>query len=94
MAAMRYGCIPVASAAGGLVDSVFDDPSQSTNTGFLFSPATPHAFAQAIARALDAYQDQIAWRKIQGNGMARDYSWETSAQAYLNLYRKLMEDMR
>jgi starch synthase len=94
MAAMRYGCIPVASAAGGLVDSVFDDPSQSTNTGFLFSPATPHAFAQAIARALDAYQDQIAWRKLQGNGMARDYSWETSAQAYLNLYRKLMEDMR
>ena len=94
MAAMRYGCIPVASAAGGLVDTVFDGPSQSTNTGFLFTPATPQAFAQAIKRALNVYQDREAWRELQRNGMANDYSWETSAREYLILYKKLMEEMR
>lgn len=94
MAAMRYGCIPVASATGGLVDTVFDSPSQSTNTGFLFTPATPQAFAQALERALNVYQDREAWRELQRNGMARDYSWETSAREYLILYRKLMEEKR
>jgi len=36
MIAMRYGCIPIASATGGLVDSIINHTKTVTGTGFLF----------------------------------------------------------
>jgi starch synthase len=90
MAAMLYGCIPVASATGGLVDTVVDAPPLS-QTGFLFRPTDPFAFAQAIGRALRCYQDKLTWHSIQVNGMSRDYSWKQSAHQYIHVYQQLIE---
>jgi starch synthase len=90
MAAMRYGCVPVASATGGLVDTVFDE--HQNRTGFLFAPTTSEAFKAAMRRALDAYHDQAGWKAIQINGMQGDYSWKKSAKKYIDLYDQLIKE--
>ena len=36
-----------------------------------------------------AYHDKKFWRQLQKNGMARDFSWDASAQRYIELYESL-----
>ena len=90
MMAMRYGCIPLARATGGLQDTISDVSAHpESGTGFLFKPATAAAFAGALARALALFPDQGAWQKMQQRGMRQDFSWSKSALAYLRLYQGL-----
>jgi len=79
---MRYGTVPVARRTGGLADSVSED------TGFLFDEPTPQALLETIRRALETWRDPEAWRKLQRNGMARDFGWGGAARAYLEAYRR------
>jgi starch synthase len=80
--AMRYGCVPVVRATGGLADTV-----QEGVTGFRFDDYSADAFWQAVQRALYVYNvNAIHWQTIQRNGMTADYSWERAAQGYLQLY--------
>ncbi len=92
MFAMRYGCLPVARATGGLHDTIFDESSPQDSTGFLFEGANAEELAAAIRRALGAYQDRSGWRARQLNGMRQDFSWQRSAETYLKLYLKILED--
>jgi len=89
MIAMRYGCIPVARATGGLKDTIFDIPDLSMSTGFLFKEATPEALAEAIRRAVVAFEDPTGWERRQRNAMEQDFSWSRSALEYYRLYRLL-----
>ena len=92
MMAMRYGCVPLARATGGLQDTIVDIASSAENgTGFLFKPATPDAFAETLHRALGVYSDEERWSAIQMRGMRQDFSWENSAVKYVKLYRELMD---
>jgi starch synthase len=84
MIAMRYGCIPLVRAAGGLRDTV------TPETGFLFEKANPQALANALRRALKLFPDREAWSKLQLAGMARDFSWVNSAKQYYELYQSLV----
>jgi len=86
MIAMHYGCIPIARATGGLRDTIFDFKKSNRSTGFLFSDPTSEALTTAIRRALSAYNDQSAWHALQKRGMSQDFSWEHSADQYLELY--------
>lgn len=90
MIAMRYGCVPVARAVGGLKDTISDYQSGDNTTGFLFEAAAPDAMAGALERALNAYADQRRWRGLQRRGMQQDFSWARSAQKYLELYQTLV----
>jgi starch synthase len=90
MIAMRYGCLPVARATGGLRDTVLDNQLPENSTGFLFENATPAALAAALRRAIAAYNDRENWRARQCCGMQQDFSWRRSAQAYASLYHKLL----
>ncbi len=91
MMAMRYGCVPLARATGGLQDTILDaDSEAASGTGFLFKPATGAACAEALARALMAYGEVGRWRGIQLHGMAQDFSWEKSAVRYVRLYQELL----
>ncbi len=89
MYAMRYGCLPLARATGGLVDTVFDPDIASAPTGFLFQNAEASSFTPALQRALDYYKNQKAWRMMQLNGMSQNFSWARSAKNYLDLYTQL-----
>ncbi|MEO5887689.1 MAG: glycogen/starch synthase [Anaerolineales bacterium] len=86
MIAMRYGCVPLVRAVGGLRDTVIDG-----ETGFVFVDAKVKSFNDAVKRALTLYPYRSRWLNLQKAGMARDFSWPISARKYFELYRKLVE---
>ncbi len=90
MIAMRYGCVPIARATGGLADTIHH-VSRSVNggTGFLFQKPFPSVFAATLKRAIHRYFKPEDWRQIQLNGMQQDFSWENSARKYVELYVSL-----
>jgi starch synthase len=92
MYSMRYGTVPVVRAVGGLVDTVKPfNPRNGQGTGFLFSDYDPRALWDALERALSTYRDKPkAWRRLQVNGMSRDFSWERSAAEYVKVYKRGM----
>jgi starch synthase len=87
MIAMRYGCVPLGRATGGLKDTIYDHPQKGT--GFLFTEATPEAMAAAMRRAIKTYRDPVRWQAIQLRSMNQDFSWPRSAEKYLQLYRQI-----
>ena len=91
MIAMRYGCVPIARATGGLADTIHHISHNTDHgTGFLFTRPYPSVFAKALKRALRLYQKPGLWQRIQVNGMQTDFSWEKSAQKYMDAYFELL----
>jgi len=87
MMAMRYGCVPLARATGGLKDTIVDvSKSPDLGTGFLFGSADPKAFAKSLSSALEAFKDAGRWEEIQKRGLIQDFSWKNSALNYVELY--------
>jgi starch synthase len=86
MIAMRYGCVPVVRAAGGLNDTVIHG-----KTGFVFEKIHHMALMAAIKSAFKIYAKPEQWQSIQRAGMTQDFSWENSAKKYLNLYQSLIK---
>jgi starch synthase len=84
MIAMRYGCVPVVRAVGGLRETV-----RHGENGFVFRDPTSTALSKAVKAALVRYRSAADWRELQLAGMAADFSWESSARRYLALYRSL-----
>lgn len=78
---LRYGTVPIVRATGGLADTV------DSGTGFLFEEFTPAALQAAITRALHAFSNRTAWIDRIHRGMAKDFSWDASAQKYRDLYQ-------
>ena len=84
---LRYGTVPVVRATGGLDDTVqnFDVKTQQ-GTGFKFDAYDGNALLECLRSALKVYRQPKSWRVVQNNGMAKDFSWKTSAAAYVTLY--------
>jgi starch synthase len=80
--AMRYGCVPIVRAVGGLADTVHD-----LATGFTFYESTADDCWVALRRALYTFrEDPDSWQAMQQRGMALDRSWTASARGYHQLY--------
>jgi starch synthase len=87
MYSLRYGTPPIVRATGGLDDTVQNfGPRSHQGTGFKFQEYEPEALLGSLRAALKAYRDPEAWRTLQQNGMAKDFSWKASAPAYVTLY--------
>ncbi|MFH1565925.1 MAG: glycogen/starch synthase [bacterium] len=87
--AMRYGCIPIVRATGGLGDTVKDfNPDTKEGNGFVFKKYDKWQFFAQVIRALETYRHKDIWKKLQINAMKSDFSWENSAVKYLKLYEK------
>lgn len=85
MKAMRYGCLPIASAVGGLKDTIRDGYN-----GFLFSGSSHQekttALLSSIETALRLYEkDKQSLLQMQKNAMRTDFSWKRAAENYLRL---------
>ncbi len=92
---MKYGSIPIGRRTGGLADTIQDfDPLTLRGTGFLFSDYTPSTMQDAIKRALCVYTDEDKMKKVITNAMKMDFSWERSAERYIELYKRAMEKRR
>jgi len=84
---LRYGTVPVVRATGGLDDTIDSfDLEHGTGTGFKFYDYDRGALLHAIRQALYSYSSDGVWKRIQLNGMAKDFSWNTSATEYAKLY--------
>jgi starch synthase len=87
---LRYGTVPIVRATGGLDDTIEDfDPATGSGTGFKFAKYDSAEMMKAIQRAMKVYADEAAWKRIIKNGMGKDFSWESSAKKYIQLYRSL-----
>lgn len=86
MRAQRYGAVMVARRVGGLADTIEDG-----TTGFLFDEFAAEPFLGAMLRALDRYAQPEEWGRLMQTAMARDFSWERSVEAYLALYRLVLD---
>jgi starch synthase len=91
MTAMHYGAVPVVHMAGGLADAVIDaDKHAARGVGFAFEEYTDSALLEALERALRAYETKARWMRIQRRAMERDFSWDASARAYVDLYQRAL----
>lgn len=92
---LRYGTLPVVRKVGGLADTVVDVTQDSLEsgqaTGFVFAQPQPRDFLQAVRRAIVLWSDRDAWQAVQRTAMTRDFSWQRSADQYLQLYRSAIE---
>jgi len=86
MIAMRYGCVPVVHATGGLIDTVKDG-----ETGFVFQESKSETQAEAIRNALVTFKAKKTWQSLQKKGMRHDFSWGRSAKKYATIYRSLSQ---
>jgi starch synthase len=43
-----------------------------------------------LKRALKIFEDKKAWAKIMKNGMKSDFSWNSSAKKYIELYKTIL----
>jgi starch synthase len=84
MYSLRYGTVPVVRATGGLDDTIEE------GTGFKFAESTGEALLEAVRAAVRAFADRDAWQEMMRRGMGKDFSWQASAKAYADLYRRLL----
>jgi starch synthase len=93
MYSQRYGTLPIVRKTGGLADTVVDTLphtlANNTATGFVFDDVNASALLETIKRALMLYNDPKNWVKVQVNAMRQDFSWQQSAEQYLELYANM-----
>lgn len=99
MIAMRYGSIPVVRRTGGLNDSVFDVDDETIpakiRNGFTFSAADEQGLNQALDRAITYYRKKANWwLELVKKVMMIDFSWDSSASQYEELYEKALARAR
>lgn len=90
MYSLKYGTVPLVRRTGGLADTVIPfDAGTGKGTGFVFEHFTAAGLRWALQLALRTWADRSAWKQLQSNGMAQDFSWEKQGPHYIELYARL-----
>ena len=91
MIAMRYGTVPIVRETGGLKDTVHPYEAWSgAGNGFTFAGYNSGDMLYVIRQAVDLYfNNPTAFKQLRKAGMAEDFSWGRSAEAYNEIYRKI-----
>ncbi|MBD3666086.1 glycogen synthase GlgA [Sulfitobacter aestuariivivens] len=90
---LRYGTLPVVARTGGLADTVIDANEAALTagncaTGFQHPPGDATMLGHAIGRACTLFrQHPKTWAGMMRRAMAHPVGWDTSAAAYLGVYR-------
>lgn len=84
MYAQRFGCIPVAYATGGLVDTI-----EHQETGLLFNVLSESGLRKGIIDSFQIFNDSPRLQRIQKTAMEKQWGWDKSSQEYCQLYQKL-----
>ena len=92
MIAMRYGTVPIVRETGGLKDTVLPyNKHTGEGRGFTFSDINANDMLWVIREAVELYSSsKKAWRALQKAGMTADFSWNDSAQQYLEIYQRIV----
>jgi starch synthase len=92
--ALRYGTLPIVRATGGLNDTVENYNQETGNgTGFKFSEPSGKAIYNTVKWALETYNNRKAhFEKLIINAMEQNFSWDKSAEEYIQLYGRAIEN--
>ena len=95
MYSLAYGTIPIVRATGGLVDTVINfDQKTGSGTGFMFNYLSPSSIYDTVGWAIYAwYNQRDDIENMRKRGMSLDFSWETSAQKYIDMYEATQKKM-
>jgi starch synthase len=85
MYAQAYGCLPLAHATGGLVDTIEDGV-----TGLLFRDATVSELRRCLQRAFRIYAEPLLLNAMRGAAMLEKHSWDIPGGQYAALYRRML----
>jgi starch synthase len=86
MYSQAYGTVPIVTRVGGLIDTVADiDENPGDATGIVFPP-TAGDLVQALHRADQLFKQPERMVEVIKRGMGRDFSWQSAATAYEQLY--------
>ena len=88
---LRYGTVPIVRETGGLKDTVEPyNEYEGKGTGFSFANYNAHEMLSIVNYAKDVYYNhKREWNKIVDRGMKTDFSWNSSARKYEDLYNSL-----
>ena len=93
MIALRYATLPIVHQVGGLKETIFDIDKSSLSpdqrNGYTFNQPSKKGLERAIDRAFHNFQKNGHLDLIK-NGLKKDWSWETPAKLYVELYRSLL----
>jgi starch synthase len=92
---LKYGTLPVVRATGGLADTIINTTEENlragASTGFTFVEYSAHALYETVRWALTLYRDRPDdFRQVVRTAMQQDWSWDRSAAAYEELYRRIL----
>lgn len=91
MYSLKYGTVPVVRSTGGLDDTIIDfESDRGKGNGFKFDELSAPAFLSKLKTACRYYRSD-EWRTIMKNGMKCDFSWNKSAEEYIELYKKALQ---
>jgi starch synthase len=92
MYSLQYGTLPIVRATGGLADTVVDlDDKPKTGNGFVFTAYSAEDMVKAVKRAVAAFQNKPVWTAAMQRAMQSDFSWSSSANRYIELYKSLFK---
>ncbi|WP_049621063.1 glycogen synthase GlgA [Frateuria defendens] len=83
MYAQRYGCLPIAHATGGLVDTIEDGI-----TGLLFAESTPDSLRRCLQRAFRIYAEPDLLHAMRRLAMLEPHGWDRARLGYEALYQQ------
>jgi len=86
---LRYGTMPVVRSTGGLKDTVIDFGDEG-GYGIRFNNVSVEDICYSISRAMDLYPDSKKMQTLRKRMMALDFSWDTSAKQYIELYQSII----
>jgi len=93
MIASRYGAIPVVRETGGLYDSIKgyweDENGELRGNGFTFANYVSDELAERTRAAIALWRDVDRRKKLVQKIMTTDFSWNSSASNYIELYQGL-----
>ena len=93
MYSLRYGTLPVVRNTGGLADTVVDATDENRKAGiangFIFDQASVEALHETLLRAIELFGRPRIWRSMMLTAMEHDFSWQNSANTYIELYHHI-----
>lgn len=90
MMASRFGTVPVVREVGGLFDTIKPyNPQTGEGNGVTFVTYNADDMLDAILRTVSLYEDKKNWNKLVRNAMSADFSWNSSALKYIELYNNI-----
>ncbi|MDR1839310.1 MAG: glycogen synthase [Treponema sp.] len=96
MYSLIYGTLPIVRSTGGLKDTVENfNEKTGAGTGFMFDQLNPSSIYNTVGWAVWAYYNKPKdIEEMRKRGMSQDFTWESSAKKYIEMYEKTLKAMK